>query len=58
MHLISTEKHTLDNQVAIEAFQSPLRSMGHHITREIIWLVNQVQKHMRRSKRRYGLTMH
>ena len=51
MQLISTEKHgstsyaiAVDNQVAIQSFHLELRNPGHHLSREIIRIANQVQK--------------
>ena len=62
MQLISTEKHgstsfaiAVDNQVAIQSFHSELRNPGHHLSREIIRIANQIQK--RRSKAKYSLTI-
>jgi hypothetical protein len=62
MQLISTEKHgstsfaiAVDNQAAIQAFHSELRSPGHHLAREIIRAANQI--HKRRDKHRYTLTI-
>lgn len=55
MHLISMEKHGsttcaigVDNQAAIRAFHSALRSHDHHIARKIIRMANQVQRRMTR----------
>ena len=63
MQLISTEKHgstlyaiTIDNQAAIQSFHSELRNPGHHLSREIIQIANQIQK--RRSKAKYTLVIH
>src|SRR5712675_1245637 len=51
MQLISMEKHgstsfaiAVDNQAAIQSFHSELRNPGHHLSREIIWITNQIQK--------------
>ena len=62
LQLISTEKHRstsfaigVDNQAAIQAFDSGLRSPGHHLAREAIRVANQIQK--RRSKAKYSLTI-
>jgi ribonuclease HI len=62
LQLIKTEKHRsttfmlgVDNQAAIKAFQSELRSPGHHLAREIVQIANQVKK--RRNKKRYALTI-
>jgi len=62
MHLISMEKHGsttfvlgVDNQAALKAFQSTLRNPGYHLTREALWIANQVQK--RRRKGNYKLTL-
>lgn len=45
----------VDNQAAIRAFQSNLRSPGHHLIREIIKMANCLQK--RCKKKRYSLTI-
>jgi ribonuclease HI len=62
MQLISTEKHRstmfaigVDNQAAIKAFQSAMRSLGHHLAREIIKTASKIQR--QRSRRRYVLTI-
>jgi len=62
LHLISTEKHGstsfalgVDNQPAIKAFQSALRSPGHHLARETLRIANQVQKQKRKGN--YKLTI-
>ena len=62
MHLIKTEKHGsttfalgVDNQAAIKAFGSDLRSPGHHLAREAIRIARRV--HKRRSKERYSLVI-
>jgi hypothetical protein len=51
IHLISTEKHRsttftmgVNNQAAIKAFQSVLRSPGHHLAREIIKSASHIQR--------------
>ena len=53
MHLISPENHGskptalrvgVDNQAAIRAFHSALRSPGHHLAREILQVANRVEK--------------
>ena len=51
IHLIGTEKSGgtmfalgVDNQAAMKAFQSSLRSPGHHLARKIILTANQIQK--------------
>ena len=63
MHLISVESHRnttfamgVDNQVAISAFHSTLRNLGHHLARETLRVANRMQK--RRRKGRYKLTIH
>jgi ribonuclease HI len=57
MHLLSTEEHGdktaaigCDNQAALKAFQSVLRSPGHHIAREIILAANRELKKKGRRK--------
>ena len=62
LYLISTEKRGnvtfvlgVDNQAAIKAFDSTLRSPGHHLTREAICLANKTQK--RRKGTKYAVTM-
>ena len=57
MHLLSTEEHVdrsaaigCDNQAALRAFQSVLRSPGHHIAREIILSANRKMKKKGRRK--------
>jgi ribonuclease HI len=62
LHLINMEKYGsttcaigVDNQAAIQAFNSSLRSPGHHLAREIIRVANQVQK--RKNKAKYSLTI-
>jgi ribonuclease HI len=62
LHLVGTEKRGgttfaigVDNQAAIKAFQSSLRSPGHHLARKIIQTANQIQK--RRKKAKYSLTI-
>ena len=62
LHLISTERRSgttfalgSDNQAAIKAFQSNLRSPGHHLAREALRLAHQIQKRKRRTK--YVLTI-
>jgi ribonuclease HI len=60
MHLISTEKQCnttcmigADNQAALKAFHSNLRSPGHHLAREVLRVAEQTRK--RRSKNKYKL---
>jgi len=62
LHLINTERKngttfTLgsDNQAAIKAFQSNLRSLGHHLAREALHLAHQI--HHRKRKTKYALTI-
>ena len=62
LHLISTERKGstsfalgVDNQAAIKAFHTNLRSPGHHIATEILRMAKQVRK--RRSKVKYKLTI-
>ena len=62
IHLMATEKQGkksfmvgVDNQAAIQAFQSDLRSPAHHLAREVICVANQLQK--RRRKSRYSLIL-
>jgi hypothetical protein len=45
----------VDNQAAIKAFDSELRSPGHHIAREILRQANRLKKKGRRTK--YALTI-
>lgn len=49
IHLIGTEKHGcttfalgVDNQAAIKAFDSAMRSPGHHLAREIVRLAHHI----------------
>ena len=64
IQLISTERHGsmpfmlgIDNEAAIKAFQSDLRSLpvGHHIVREILQVTNHVKN--LRKKIRYTLNI-
>ena len=62
LHLISTEKCNatscsiaVDNQAALKAFDSNMRSPGHHLAHEFLLLVNRMLK--RSNKRKYGLTL-
>ena len=62
LHLIGTERKNSttfalgsDNQAAIKAFQSNLRSPGHHLTREALHLAHQI--HQRKRITKYTLTI-
>ena len=62
LHLISTEKHNatscsiaVDNQAALKAFASNMRSPGHHLVRKFLLLANCMLKHSNKCK--YGLTL-
>ena len=62
MHLLSTEAHGsrtaaigCDNQAALKAFQSDLRSPGHHIARQFILLANKELKKKGRCKLKLAL---
>jgi len=62
LHLISMERRNSttfalgsDNQAAIKAFQSNLRSPGHHLAREALRLAHQIQH--RKRKTNYTLTI-
>ena len=62
MHLLSTEAHGsrtaaigCDNQAALKAFQSDLRSPGHHIARQFILLANKELKKKGRRKLKLAL---
>ena len=62
LHLISTESKNgttfalgSDNQAAIKAFQSNLRSPGHHLAREALCLAHQILHKKRKTK--YALTI-
>jgi ribonuclease HI len=61
LHLISIKKKAntscmigVDNQAAIKAFKSNLRSPGHHLAREVLCITNRLQK---KRKGSYSLTM-
>jgi ribonuclease HI len=60
LELIKTEKRAnkacmlgVDNQAAIKAFKSNLRSPGHHLAREALRIAEQIQK--RKKKTKYAL---
>jgi len=60
LHLINMERKNgttfalgSDNQAAIKAFQSNLRSLGHHLAREALHLAHQI--HHRKRKTKYAL---
>ena len=62
LHLISTERKNgttfalgSDNQAAIKAFQSNLRSSGHHLAREALRIAHQILHRKRKTK--YALTI-
>jgi len=62
LHLINTERKSSttftlgsDNQAAIKAFQSNLRSPGHHLAREALRLAHQISYRKRKTK--YALTI-
>jgi len=62
LHLINTERRNSttfalgsDNQAAIKAFQSNLRSPGHHLAREALRLAHQI--HFSKRKTKYELTI-
>ena len=62
LHLINTERKNgttfalgSDNQAAIKAFQSNLRSPGHHLASEALRLAYQI--HHRKRKTKYALTI-
>ena len=62
MHLLSMEAHGsrtaaigCDNQAALKAFQSDLRSPGHHIARQFILLANKELKKKGRRKLKLAL---
>jgi ribonuclease HI len=62
LQLISTKKHEsttfmlgMDNQAAIQAFQSDLRKPGHHLAREVLQIAQCIQK--RRKPMRHALTI-
>ena len=62
LHLINTERKNSttfalgsDNQAMIKAFQSNLRSLGHHLAREALRLAHQI--HHRKRKTKYALTI-
>jgi len=62
LHLINTERKSSttfalgsDNQAAIKAFQSNLRSPGHHLAREALRLAHQISHRKRKTK--YALTI-
>jgi ribonuclease HI len=62
LHLLKTEKDAripvlvgVDNQAVIKAFDSELRSPGHHIAHEILRQANRLKKKGRRTK--YALTI-
>ena len=62
LHLISTEKRNamscsivVDNQAALKAFASNMRSPGHHLARKFLLLANRMLK--RSNKCKYRLTL-
>lgn len=62
LQLIKTEKRAnkpcmlgVDNQAAIKAFKSNLRSPGHHLAREALRIAGQIQKSKKKTK--YALTI-
>ena len=57
LHILSTEKNNgrlamigVDNQAAIKAFDSELRSPGHHLAREALRIAERLKKKRQRSK--------